>query len=209
MNFAEELALLIKSRYLLVYLESADEEYALGQLREIARRLRLLFCRWSVTEGLCREDNNGSYYQTNDPGYMLRTLLELVGATGFGPGLFVFKDFHRHLGDEVILRLLKDLVLKIKDTPDTIVILASEYRLPADLEPYTAHIAGGYPDEDEIAAQLVQVIDDAMRRDRRIRVVLAPGETSRIIAALKGLTSQQIRNVISQAIQDDGICVFR
>ena len=67
MHLAEELTLLIKSKYPLIYLESADEDYALRQLAEIAGRLRLIHYRWSLTEGLRRAGSDGTYYQTNEP----------------------------------------------------------------------------------------------------------------------------------------------
>ena len=49
---SEELTLLIKSKYPLIFVESIDEEYVVNELRWIATQLRFTFYQWSVTTGL-------------------------------------------------------------------------------------------------------------------------------------------------------------
>ena len=203
MHLAEELTLLVKSKYPLIYLESADEDYALRQLAEIAGRLRLIDYRWSLTEGLRRAGSDGFYYQTNEPVKMLRTVIDLIRRDA-SPGLFVLKDFHRALEDQVVLRLFKDLLGSLANLPDTVVVLAADYRLPKEIEPLAAHIVGGYPDEAEISACVKDLVDETARYNRQIKVSLTPAESKGMIGALKGLTLQQIRNVIAQAIVEDG-----
>ena len=141
----EEISLLIKSRYAVIYLETVDEEYVLGQLGQIAGQLKLSYFEWSVTEGLSRNHKEGSYYQSNEPALMLKTanfLLQPMALQG-EYGLFVFKDFNKYFDDTVVMRLFKDMVNEIRNTRNTVVIVASSYKLPPDLEPYTAHIIGG------------------------------------------------------------------
>jgi hypothetical protein len=48
----EELILLIKSRYPVIFVETIDEQYVINQLRQIASQLGLSFFHWSVTTGL-------------------------------------------------------------------------------------------------------------------------------------------------------------
>ena len=74
----DELALLIKSKYPVVFVESIDEEYVVNQLRQIASQLGLIFYQWSVTKGLQRGHQGGPYYQTGDPEKMIRTVLSLI-----------------------------------------------------------------------------------------------------------------------------------
>ena len=52
MNFEEEISLLIKSRYPLVMVDTIDEEYVLGQLRDVAQAQGLNFYSWSLSKGL-------------------------------------------------------------------------------------------------------------------------------------------------------------
>lgn len=198
----DELALLIKSKYPVIFVESIDEEYVVNQLKQIACQFNLIFYQWSVSVGLQRGFHENPYYQTADPEKMVKTVLSLIKTDRPEPGLFVFKDFDKHLESTVLLRLFKDLVNLIRNTKNTIVLLGSEYKLPKDIETDAAHIVGGYPDEREIASVLKQILSELIR-DEKGRISLSANETKKIVKSLKGLSVQQIRNVIHQCFVDD------
>ena len=198
----DELSLLIKSKYPVIFVESIDEEYVVSELRQIASQLGLIFYQWSVTTGLQRGYKDGPYYQTGDPEKMLKTALSLIKSDRSESGLFVLKDFDKHLENSVILRLFKDWVNIIKNTKNTIVIVSPQYSLPKDIEPEAAHIVGGYPDEKEIASVLKGTFNDLIQNEKG-RVSLTVDEIQKIIKSLKGLSVQQIRNVIHQCFADD------
>ena len=198
----DELALLIKSKYPVVFVESIDEEYVVNQLRQIASQLGLIFYQWSVTTGLQRGFKEGPYYQTGDPEKMIRTVLSLIKSDRSESGLFALKDFDKHLENSILLRLFKDLVNLIKNTKNTIVIVSPEYKLPKDIEPEAAHIVGGYPDEKEIASVLKGTFNEFIKNEKG-RISLTVDEIQKIIKSLKGLSVQQIRNVINQCFIDD------
>lgn len=197
-----ELSLLIKSKYPVVFVESIDEEYVVNQLRQIASQLGLIFYQWSVTAGLQRGLKEGPYYQTGDPEKMIRTVLSLIKSDRSESGLFALKDFDKHLENPVLLRLFKDLVNLIKNTKTTIVIVGPEYKLPKDIEPEAAHIVGGYPDEKEIASVLKGIFSELIKNEKG-RISLTVDEIQKIIKSLKGLSVQQIRNVINQCFIED------
>jgi ATP-dependent 26S proteasome regulatory subunit len=197
-----ELALLIKSKYPVVFVESIDEEYVVNQLRQTASQLGLIFYQWSMTTGLQRGYKEGPYYQTGDPEKMIRTVLSLIKSDRSESGLFVLKDFDKHLENTILLRLLKDLVNLIKNTKNTIVIVSPEYKLPKDIEPKAAHIVGGYPDEKEIGSVLKGTFNELIKSEKG-KVSLTVDEIQRIIKSLKGLSVQQISNVINQCFIDD------
>jgi hypothetical protein len=198
----DELTLLIKSKYPVVFVESIDEEYVVNQLREIASQSGLIFYQWAVTTGLQRGYQESPYYQTGDPEKMIRTVLSLIKSDRSESGLFVLKDFDKHLESSLILRLFKDLVNLIKNTKNTIVIVGPEYHLPKDIEPEAAHIVGGYPDEKEIASVLKGIFNELIKNEKG-RISLTVDEIQKIIKSLKGLSVQQIRNVIHQCFIDD------
>ena len=52
MRVNEELNLLIKSKYPVVFFESVDEIYTIRQLKAIAEQLKLSFYQWSLTDDL-------------------------------------------------------------------------------------------------------------------------------------------------------------
>jgi hypothetical protein len=202
-SLAEEVGLLIKSRYPVVFLETVDETAALGQLRGIAGQLGMDFFEWSLTEGLRRGGQKTSYYQTKDPQQMLQTVLTLQRAGDVAAGLYVLKDVEKCLGDAVTLRLFKDAVNQVRNTRSTFVIVAPSYGLPPDVECDSAHILAGYPCPEEIEAVVRQVADDVRASGRGTQVSLSDAEIKDLTAALKGLTTQQIRNVLNQCALSD------
>jgi hypothetical protein len=202
----EELGLLIKSKYPVIFLESIDEEYVLKQLDQMAQQLGLSLYQWSVTEGLRKEHKDGSYYQTKEPIQMLKTIFELIKPAGVylsRAGLFVFKDFEKYLDNTVVLRLFKDLINKIKNTKNTVIILAPAYNLPADIEPYAAHIIGGYPDQQEIISTINETVEEIRQSNRPVMASLTSQEMEKIAKALNGLSIQQIRNILNRCISED------
>ena len=198
----DELTLLIKSKYPVIFVESIDEEYVVNQLRQITSQVGLIFYQWSVTGGLQRGFSENPYYQTGDPEKMIKTILSLIRSDRSEPGLFALKDFDKHLENSIILRLFKDLVNLIRNTKNTIVLLGPECKLPKDIESDAAHIVGGYPDEQEIASVLKGMFHELIR-DQKGKVLLTVDETQKITKSLKGLSVQQIRNVIHQCFIDD------
>jgi hypothetical protein len=204
----EELNLLIKSKYPVVCFETVDEIYTIRQLRAIAEQLDLNFYQWSLTDGLRRGDKNGSYYQTKEPVKMLRmvqSLLKPAQDQQTKPGLFVLKDFEKYLEDDLVLRLFKDVVNRIRGTRDTVVIVAAEYKLPKDIQSDSAHLIGGYPIEDEIKAVIRETATELKRTNDQVALSLSDEELNEITNALKGLSVQQIRNVINQCLLADNI----
>ena len=113
---SEELILLIKSKYPVIFVESIDEQYVINHLRQIAGQLGLSFFQWSVTTGLQKGTKEGGFYQTGEPEKMLRTVFSLIKDRS-EPGLFVLKDFDKHLENVVILRLFKDLDQSLQKHP--------------------------------------------------------------------------------------------
>ncbi|MFA5238201.1 MAG: AAA family ATPase [Phycisphaerae bacterium] len=202
----EEILLLIKSKYAVVFLETVDEEYVLRQLDQIAVQLNFSYYQWSVTEGLCLGHRENSYYQTKNAAAMLNMILGILKRVDeyvLKPGLFVFKDFERYLDDPMVLRLFKDLVNKIKNTRDTVVIVASTYKLPQDLEPYAAHIIGGFPVEEEISNVIKETVRELFRNNPQIQVAMTAKELKKAAKMLNGLSVQQIRNIVSECVLDD------
>ncbi len=199
-----ELYLLIKSRYPVVYLESIDEGYVFGQIQKIARQLRLVIFHWSVTDGLKRFPNEASYYRTNEPGAMLKTGLELL-RTNSPECLFVLKDFEKHLGDPLVMRLFRDLINRIKETRSTVVMISASYALPSELEPYTTHIIGGFPSQEELREIIEGAVEEMKRSGQIVEVDAMDQDIDGLARALCGLSAQQARNVINRCILEDGV----
>ena len=208
MRVNEELNLLIKSKYPVVCFETIDEIYTIRQQKAIAEQLDLTFYQWSLTDGLRRGDSEGSYYQTKEPVKMLRMVQDLLRPKEdeeLKPGLFVLKDFEKYLEDVLALRLFKDIINRIKGTKNTFVIVAAEYKLPKDIESDSAHLIGGYPAADEIKTVIKETAEELKRTNKKVSLSLSDEELNKIVNTLKGLSIQQIRNVINQCLLSDNI----
>jgi hypothetical protein len=202
MNFEEEISLLIKSRYPLVAVATIDESYVLDQLARMAEARGMAFYPWSLTQGLRVGRNQNAFYKTGDPSAMLRVAADLIKDSG--PAVFALADFDRFLADAAVTRLFKDLLDRIKDTPTTVVLLGAEPKLPSDIAPLSARISGGYPDEGQILAEVDRVISDFSLSSARVVVDMPPETMKRVVKTLKGLSLQQVRNVINLCIIRDG-----
>ena len=206
MKTREEISLLIKSRYPLLFLETADEDYSVTELREIAAELNLAYFQWSLTGGLIHGNNQNAYYQSGAPGIALKTISDLLQKTQpWGAALYVLKDFSIHLKDPVILRLCKDLLKQINNRRDTLVFLSTSYDLPPDLEPWAVHITGGYPDQAEIRKLVENSVQELTRWHQNMQIRLDHRAMEKMVRALKGLTLLQIKNVLHQAALDNNL----
>jgi len=193
----EELNLLIKSKYPVIFYETIDEIYTFRQLKATSEMLSLIFYHWSLTSGLKKGDNESPYYETKAPVKMLNMVQNLVNIE---PALFILTDFDKYLEDALALRLFKDIINSIKGTRNTIIIVGAEYNLPEDIKSYSAHLVGGYPVSDEIKSVIEETLEETNRVFIEATISLSSKELSKIITSLKGLSIQQIRNVINQCL---------
>ena len=201
MNFEAEISLLIKSKYPLILVDTIDENYVAKQLSEVAAGLSLTAYFWSLTRGLRVGDSENPFYQTGEPARMLKTVDDLVRDAK--PSLFVLTDLHKFLEDAVTARLFKDIVGRINDTRTTVVLVGGECRLPADIERLAARICGGYPDEKEILAEVNRVLAEFKKTSGALKLALPPDDARRVIKSLKGMSLQQIRNVVNTCVLKD------
>lgn len=202
MNFEAEITLLIKSKYPLILVDTIDEDYINSQLSGITAELGLAAYYWSLTKGLRVGRNENSFYQTTEPARMLKTVNDLLDDKQ--PCLFVLSDFQKFLEDAVVGRLFKDVLGRINNTRTTIVMVGADNKLPADIAPMAARISGGYPDEKEIMEEINRVLAEFKASAANLVVEMAPENLLRVVKSLKGLSLQQIRNVLNSCILKDG-----
>ena len=209
MNTREEIGLLIKSRYPLLFIETADEDYSIVQLKEIASEQNFEYFQWTLTGGLIRGANQNAFYQSGPPGIALKTILDLVmKPQPWEAAIYVMKDLTVHLNDSINLRLCKDILKQVKNRRDTLVFLSYSYNLPTELESSAVHIVGGYPDLNEIRSLIKDSIVELTRWHDQVAVKLDDSEIERLVNAFKGLTLQQIKNALHQAALDNNrLCI--
>ncbi|MEM6353791.1 MAG: AAA family ATPase, partial [Cyanobacteria bacterium P01_D01_bin.14] len=107
MAFQDELGLLIRARYPLIYIPTAEEERAEGAIALTAQSLgnRPTYV-WDFVDGYSNANPNDAGFGRRNPLQALE-FIEKLPATA--AAIFVLRDFHRFLDDVAISRKLRNL----------------------------------------------------------------------------------------------------
>ncbi len=189
----KELALLVDSHYPIIYLDTYEEGRATEVLGLVAQDLNIPFYIWSATEGLAR-GGGAPMYNTQEPAQVLAQMSGMEG-----DGLFLLKDFHKYLGQDIIGRKLRDLSQDFRRARRSIVISAPVDSVPVELEKDVARFTLGLPDEAELTQFVVATVREIMASNR-IKNQLTQDEMLDLVRALGGLTRQEARRVLTQAV---------
>jgi hypothetical protein len=193
----EDLESLVLSFHSLIAIETVEEERVRRVLSEVAGDLRLPMYEWSVTEGLNRLHHppGGG---TTDPVAALRHIAGLDVEA-----IFQLKDMAPHLQKAEVARSLRDLSQKLRATRSAIVLTGEPIELPRDIDGLAVRYTIPLPDEQELR-EIVRAVVEAVGARQRVRVDLTRDEARAVLRALSGLTANQARQVIAQAIIADG-----
>ena len=196
-NARKELALRVKSHYPIIYLETWEEGRATEILAQVAQDLLLPFYVWTITAGLSRA-GGAPIYNTGLP---IQVLAEINALEA--DGLFLLKDFHKHLDDPVIVRKLRDLAQRFRTAQRSMVISAPVVSIPIELEKDVTRFALGLPDEAELS-QLVLTSVRELEEKYRIRNELPREQLPEVVRSLSGLTREEARRVLVESILGNG-----
>ena len=206
-NQAEELELLIKARYPLIYIISWDEPRIEEMLCNVASQRNKRLFAWTVTSGIVGIDTmqpTDTKPTVTDP----MDALEYV-STSQEAAIFLFKDFHRFLVPDYIgagrtdnvriVRRLRDLARNLKKSEKTLIFLSPLLQLPPELEKEISVLDFALPTREELDQALERVI-----RSTRVRAVLhldLKGEKrERVLKAAQGLTIGEAEKVFSKSV---------
>jgi SpoVK/Ycf46/Vps4 family AAA+-type ATPase len=192
----KELALLVNSQYPIIYLETWEETRATEILGLVAQDLAVPFYIWTITGGLFRA-GGAHIYNTQEP---IQVLAEISGMEG--DALFLLKDFHKHLDDSVIVRKLRDLTQLFRRARRSILISSPIVNLPVELEKDTARFLLGLPEDSEMNQLVVATVRDLLEK-YRFQNLLAQDQLPEVVRSLRGLTRDEARRVLTQAILED------
>lgn len=191
-----ELAILVNSHYPIIYLETWEETRATEILGMVSEDLSLPLYTWSLTQGLARS-GGAMIYNTQEPIQVLTQINTLDN-----DGLFLLKDFHKYLGQDFIIRKLRDISEKFRRAHRAIFISAPTTSVPVELEKDVARFSLGLPDEQELGGIAAATIRD-LTAQSRIRNALPAGQMPQLVRALGGLTGREARRILTQAILEN------
>ncbi len=196
---AAELELLIRSKYSLILLETAEPERADAMLALIASNLSLLFFSWSRSRGLRRGSQPGDPFieQTAEPAKALARIPQE------GIGIFHFRGLGPFLEDPVVASHVLDGVAHFGNRRGAIVISGHETHLPDSLRPHAVTLTlptPGFHDHRQLLEKLIRDYSAKMP----VKVDLTHEERTRLVNNLVGLSLTESEKVITKLIMEDG-----
>jgi len=140
----DEMDLLYKARYPIIWLQTAEEVRALKMIEELAERRTAKVLTWTVTKGLVGPAGGISNTQALDV-----ALSEVISYNDRENRFVVLIDVHNHLTDNVVIRYLKELAIKLPvKTRTSIFVVSPSDKIPKDLQKVITILEIPLPDRD-------------------------------------------------------------
>jgi ATP-dependent 26S proteasome regulatory subunit len=190
MVFEQELDLLIRSSYPIIYVPSPEEERAEQLIAAVAENgtPQRAVHFWDFVDGF--EGGTGR----NNP---MQALNEIEKARSDAPTVFVMRDLHRFLEDIQVARKLRNLARHLRNSRKTLIITSPGLRIPTDLAEEITVLDLAPPSFEEIDAELEAVLE-------QVPVHLSAGGRDALIKACQGLMMTRIRLGLARAVASYG-----
>jgi SpoVK/Ycf46/Vps4 family AAA+-type ATPase len=190
MKFSSELALFLKARYPIIYINTIEEDRVEYVIRKnVKTNLNRSIYSWDFVDGYTNNPNNEGFAKRN-PLQALELVERLNAET---PALFLLKDFNRFLTDLSISRKLRNISRILKLQPKTIIIIGSDLTIPKELQDLITILQFQLPLEDEISQELNRLINS-------LNIKVEPELFENLTRACQGLSLERIRRVLSKII---------
>jgi len=190
MKFTNELALFLKARYPIIYINTIEEDRVEYIIRKnIKTNLNRSIYSWDFVDGYTNNPNNEGFAKRN-PLQALELVERLNSET---PALFLLKDFNRFLTDLSISRKLRNISRILKLQPKTIIIIGSDLAIPKELQELITVIEFQLPLEEEINQELTRLVTS-------LNIKVEPELFENLTRACQGLSLERIRRVLSKII---------
>jgi len=200
----EEVSLLIRAKYPILYIISWEEARIDDMLRKVAAERRKQLYGWTITDGLLPLDDFACPPIDPATSHPLRAL-EFI-AQSHEPAIFVLKDFHPFLDEQrplpeypVIVRRLRDLTYELRRSNKILIILSPLLCFPAELEKDISVLDYSLPTLKELETSLERMIKSAREMGGQV-VKLDVQTREKILKAGQGLTCTEYENVLARSL---------
>nr|YP_011007478.1 hypothetical protein V2496_pgp041 [Sporochnus bolleanus]WAM64907.1 hypothetical protein [Sporochnus bolleanus] len=192
MTFQEELLILLKARYPIIYILTIEEDRLEYTIRNavINKNYSNLYI-WDFIEGYKFNPIKKEFGKRNP----LEALEFIENVNSVTPSIFILKDFRRFLKDLTISRKLRNLLYLLKIQPKTIIIIDSEVQIPNELKDHITILKFNLPTPKEIQNELTR-----LTRNLTFQGQLSQNIFEKVIQACQGLSLEKIRRVLGKAI---------
>ncbi len=201
MTPCQEIEILIRARYPVLYILSAEELRVQSALLEIAQRRHKRVFEWSATTGMVPAGTSIQVQKnrtasTKEPLLALDQVIDHVE-----PAIFIFKDFHPFLtrNHPVVVRKLKEIAQHLKNSHKTIILVSPVLELPVELEKEITLVNFPLPGREDLSALLDRIIEE-VRESAPVRIDLDTSSRERLLQAALGLTIAEAENVFAKIL---------
>ncbi len=215
----ERLKILINSSTPIVVMETVEEMRAVSMIREACSELNLAMFEWTIADGLVRSgsgvpvpappqlksgsprQNGGSPDANHTPIYnttdAVQALANMEAMTV--EGVFVLKDFHRHMDNAVVVRRLRDVGQKFSANRRTVILTAPSIEIPSELTSLVEYLDLPLPDRDRLR-EIIEATFKRLSKTYTLALKLDGDGVDRMAANLRGLTEEEADRAVSQAV---------
>ncbi len=194
MGFKDELLLLLRARYPVIYIATPEEERAEQAIAIAAQTLNSRgVYTWDFVEGYRGNPTDQGAARRN-PLQALEQVEKLSESVG---AIFILRDFHRFLDDVAIARKLRNLARRLKSQPKNIILLAPQVQVPDDLAEIITLLDFALPDVEAIRAEVTRLLNS-------LKAPLAAADLDTLVQSCQGLSIERIRRVLARGIAAHG-----
>jgi SpoVK/Ycf46/Vps4 family AAA+-type ATPase len=135
-----------------------------------------------------------SIYNTTDP---VQALANMEAMTV--EGVFILKDFHRHMDNAVVVRRLRDVGQKFSTNRRTLILTAPSIEIPSELTSLVEYLDLPLPDRDKLR-EIIELTFKRLSRTYTLALKLDGPGVDAMAANLRGLTEEEADRAVSQAL---------
>ena len=194
MNFSDELTLLLRACYPLIYIPTTEEERLEKAIANVTQTMgnRNVYL-WDFVDGYGDNPNNTGFGKRN-PLQALEFIEKLPSKVG---GVFILRDYQRFLEDISISRKLRNLSRTLKAQPKNIVIISPQVTIPEELTEIFTVLDFPLPTATEIKTEITRLISATGQS-------LSEQLLNELVRSAQGLSLERIRRVLTRAIAFHG-----
>lgn len=193
-----EIDVLIRAKYPILYVMSWEERRVEEGLGQVCKDLKRTLHSWSLTQGM-----KPQVVRTSGPASpgTLPGELEALALVHEAPEFTVFllKDFHPYLRDSRVIRLLRDLAVRLRGKAQTLILMGPTLVLPMELEKDITVVDFPLPSAVDIEKMLASCIE-VVKANPNVDTTLTDAARETIIKSAQGLTLDEIESVLARSL---------
>jgi SpoVK/Ycf46/Vps4 family AAA+-type ATPase len=202
-NEIEEIEVLIRARYPVIYVVTWEESRVEDAIAQIAAKRDKKIYTWSVCRGVVPfgtspQSQRNLDQKTCDPIVALNQVLDFVD-----PAVFIFKDFHPYLCDPGVVRKVREVAFYLKNSYKTLILVSPTLKLPLELEKEISVVDFGLPGREQMTQLLDRTVSE-VNKNAGLNINLTDGAREVLVNAAMGLTINEAENVFAKTLVKTG-----